>query len=832
MIDALRLLAVYGGSCAVVLWLVHRTLCPEGRPLRPGVAVLLALMPFAFTGRAMVTGGHYGALNLSYHTPPLEAHKDRLPRPDHEKGYDNGILMDQVCQVIPWRKAVREAVKTGHWPLWNRYARGGDVLLGASQPAPFDPKVWLGFLLPLATAVTFACAFVLFQAACFTWIYLRELGLGDGAALVGAAVFMACEFMAFWVGWSMSSVWAVLPLLLLGAHRLARGRRGGFGATVASSTLALLGGHPESVLHVSTVAFVVLLAEWPWRQGAAVMLPRLSRALLAALAAGALSAPAVLPFVEAMVQTADYYGRSRHHGGSLALDEAVGSAVAAIYPWGMGRPWRDLVEDKPRLFDQAGGAYVGGAALVLALLGVVRPCGHHRRRRWLFAGLGGVSLAVAVGMPAVADVVSRLPLFDLSLNGRLAAVSAFCLAVLAAFGAERLLGSAAARDPRVLATGAGALAAGGLLHLLRADLPAGVAASFVRSLAWTLLPAMSLAGLVAARRHFSAVGSVGSMRSVGTAALLALVLLPRAFERPDLYATFDPDLFFPPIPELAELPDFQRDGSEPYRVTAPYSDLLPATSALWHLEDVRGYAVMRHVRQHKTLSLWCERSTAWWFCQVRDYRKAFLSALNVRYLIGRPSLEGIADWTLVTRGENVSVWENPRVLSRAFAPATVLRLDPGAELPKAAHGVSDFGSVSAIEFERWRGPDEPPRAGDGRHPDLRQNHPAHVRTRAEGPDLRIEVEADEPAWIVISETPWKGWQAIDGDGDRLDLTYANLSMLAFRVEAGRHAIRLVYRPRSFLVGLALAGLAAVALLAAAIVAASRSRHRTTAAPPV
>lgn len=813
MLDALRLLAVYGGSCALILWLIHRTL----RPVAPSVALVLMLLPFAFTGKAMLTGGLYGSLNLAYNTTPLDPDRAQLP----ERAYHNGILMDQVCQVIPWRKAVRDAVKTGHWPLWNRYARGGDVLLGLGQPAPFDPKVWIGFFLPLATAITFACSFVFFQAAGFTWLYLRELDLSDGAAILGGAAYMASGFFTFWVGWSMSSVWAVLPLLVFGVHRLAHGTRGGFGATVAAGTLALVGGHPESVLHISTMAGLVMVVEWHLAGGLARTWPRIRRALAAALLIGCLSAPAVLPFVDAMVQTADFQARTQHvtHHTSVELRQASRSMMGALFPWAYGRPHQELVDSKPKAFDTASLAGVGGAAWILAVLGLGfggRRPGGNGLRRWLYGSLLAVCLAVASKFPVLTEALGHLPLYRITLNERLAGVAAFALAVLAAFGTDCLL-RGGVRDAgltrRTLGLAMSLLTALAFWHLAAADLPETVARAYVLSLSAVLLPALvlTLAGTKVWFRRASYAAPV----------LLMLVLTPRTAETFGLYKTFPPEHFFPPIPELASLPDFPRDGSEPYRVTGYYLDMTPALGTLWHLEDPRGYATMRHYRQRVTLPLWCEPSTAWWFCQVRDLERPFLSALGVRYLVAPPNRTSVADWTLVARGANASVWENPRAQQRAFVPQQVLRIDPSVGLPIPRPDVEDFALTAAIEFDAWpdNGTDQDPERV-GKERDLRDNPMAEVSTRADGPDLVITVDASAPTWVVVSETPWRGWRATlerrdgeeeDGEGHSLDLTFANLSMLAFQAPAGHSQVRLNFWPASFTVGLALASSAIAAI---------------------
>jgi len=111
----LRLLAVYFATCALCLFLATRFVSR----IRPGVALLLAFGPFLLTGKALLTAGVYAPLDIAYQGQPLASHRA-------EQGIGptrSPILGDVVFQEIPWRKAVREAVKNGRLPLWNPLTR-------------------------------------------------------------------------------------------------------------------------------------------------------------------------------------------------------------------------------------------------------------------------------------------------------------------------------------------------------------------------------------------------------------------------------------------------------------------------------------------------------------------------------------------------------------------------------------------------------------------------------------------------------------------------------------------------------------------------------------
>ena len=88
----------------------------------------------------------------------------------------------------------------------------------------------------------------------------------------------------------------------------------------------------------------------------------------------------------------------------------------------------------------------------------------------------------------------------------------------------------------------------------------------------------------------------------------------------------------------------------------------------------------------------------------------------------------------------------------------------------------------------------------------------------------FRVETDKPALLVTSETFDPGWQAAittETPGRGLatrdaPVLRANYAFQAVPLPAGRHEVRLSYRPRLWRVGLAAAALAALLVVAAAV----------------
>ncbi|HET9795960.1 MAG TPA: hypothetical protein VFS34_16025, partial [Thermoanaerobaculia bacterium] len=226
------LIAVYAATSGAALALVSRFL----RRISLLWAIALALLPLAVTGKAVVTGGYFGPLNLAYAASPLAAQGG----PALHRDYGNGLLTDVAFQMVPWKAAVRRDLLAGRAPLWNPFILCGDVLAGAGQSAPFHPATLIGLLLPLAEARTLEATLALLLGALCAFVFLRDLELAPVFAFFGASVWMLSFHFLFWTGWPQAQSFAPLPLMVAGARRIARGERGGFGAASAALFLALV----------------------------------------------------------------------------------------------------------------------------------------------------------------------------------------------------------------------------------------------------------------------------------------------------------------------------------------------------------------------------------------------------------------------------------------------------------------------------------------------------------------------------------------------------------------------------------------------------------------
>ena len=249
--------------------------------------------------------------------------------------------------------------------------------------------------------------------------------------------------------------------------------------------------------------------------------------------------------------------------------------------------------------------------------------------------------------------------------------------------------------------------------------------------------------------------------------------------------------FYPPFPGVEML-----RADEPFRIVGQHHAFIPGTSALYELEDVRGYEALTLRRYESTYGLWCE-GQAIWFNRVDDLTRPFLSFLNVRYAI--TTNDPPPGWHVVASQRGARLLENERVLPRAFIPNR-LRIGRSGPIDATYAEVQD-----ATDFADRAWVDAPMSLQD------RANGPGSVSIERRRSGFRFRVSIANAGWVVVSEPAWNGWRAYV-DGRRVQIQIANLAFLGIYVPAGQHTIRLIYLPESFVIGRAISFATLTALI--------------------
>lgn len=775
----LRLLAVYLGTAAASLWAARRWVSP----VRAGVCLFLALAPFLLVGKALLTAGVYAPIDIPYLAPPLAALAPRMGT----QVTRTPILADVVLQEVPWRKAVREAVKHGRLPLWNRFVLAGEPLLAVQQPVVLHPATWIGMLLPLAHAWTFEMALRHFLALLCAYLFLRDLSCGELPSLIGAAGWAFSDYLVFFSGYPLSAAAAPFPLLLLGLRRLVRDadRRAAILTTIAL-LLIVTAGHPESLLHAVAGGGIFFLFELAFAGRG-----NRRRPLLLALFCGAatlgLCAVLLLPFAEALPQTWEHLFRTSyfaHARKSWPISESARHLLLNIAPYAFGVSGRGDVAEG---FAEPA-AYAGSLLWPLAAVGLFSA----KREKWPFLVFALLGICAGARVAGVADTLGALPLFDIGINERMVFLGTFGLSALAVLGASELA------EQRGMTLALGAAVAASLLIVIislrrqpeisRLAMPADYFRNRILLQTVPLLLA-AVVWLPLRRRRFP--------RGLALASPLLLLLTQRALEAKDFYPTYPSSAFYPPLRSVERVP-----RNAPQRMAAVGWTLVPNTAALYELEDVRGYEAMTFRPLFETFPLWCVHQPVS-FNRVDDPTRPFLAFLNVRYVFAPSGFPPPAGWTVLHRGEEGLLLENPSALPRAFVPR-FHRAEPDASHRlRLLTSIQDFARYGIVAESSSPAAPSPSWVSNGQ---------ASVRISSYLPErVTFEIQAHEPALVGTSVTAWSGWKlAIDGFPVK-PLLY-NHAFVGFRVPAGRHTAVLRYWPDGFTTGLAVSGLTAIACL--------------------
>jgi hypothetical protein len=783
MLLVVRSVAVYAGTAALFVWLAHRWVMP----IRRRVALALIAAPLLFTGPATFTAELYGGVDILYNAAPFQAHRDALGVGDVR----SPALADVVQQHIPWRAATRRALASGRLPLWNPDTLAGEPLLAVQQAGVLYPGTWIGMLLPLPQAWTFDMSVRLLIALLGAYLLLRDLGCGELPALLGAAGWAFSDFFVFFLGFSIAPPTAPFPLMLLGARRIVRepGWRSG-GMLATALFLSLVGGHPETALHTggaSALYFGFELIGCPRRRiGKAVAVGALSSAI-----AFGLSAVVLLPLAEILPSTAEHAFRTAWYAHSKRSVEPLDSAfrlVPQVVPYVVGVAGHGRVKDGFLVPS----AYAGALVFPFAFVGLFAA----RRDRWFFLALGLLALSVGT-KTAAADWITRLPLFDIAINEYLVVLCTMSLCVLAALGAETLVRG---EGRRVFA--AGALASLALVLVLNAsyrsamyDLRMPPAYQHERQ-ALQLAPLLLGAALPLWLRRNPSLGLGGA---------LVVFTASRVLEVADVNPTIPAKAVYPPVPILSKIP-----RGSPDRMAAVGATFIPNASAVYDLEDVRGYSALSLARFRETYPVWCVLRGGW-FNFVDDPATPFLEFLGVRWVLLPSDAPVPPGWSFLAESDGLRLVENPRALSRAFAPR-FYRAEPNpAKRLHLLGEIRDFREHGLIE-----GGDDGPWIENGR---------AAIAIEGYRPEsLALKIDADRDTVVGTSITAWPGW-SIEVDGAPTPTVPFNHAFVGFRVGPGSHRAVLRYFPKGVRDGLLVSG-ATLAALVAAMVVTRRRRDRT------
>lgn len=694
--------------------------------------------------------------------------------------------------------------RAGEIPQWNPYLFGGMPFVDAMHGDTFYPTALLRILLGTDTGMTWGMLLHVFLAGVFTFLFLRALGLSFVAAVVGGIAYQMGGNVAGLVSPGHDGklfIAALLPLALFLVVRGVRdGRNAAWGALALVVGLAVLSPHPQLLQYMLLVtgAFALFLA---LGMGSETPLPRRTGMTRLAASLGAVAVGLVMGAIQFWPVKA--YEPFSPRAGGKGWEHAISYSMPTEEVLNFIVPQFTGILDKywGRNGIHFHSEYIGAVVLVLAGLAFgAWALRSHKRLVGFWFAVFVISLLWALGgnTPFYSLVYAFVPgtKYFRAPSTMLYVVS-FSTAVLAAFGAERIVRLEHRRRYIVgwvvAALAIGALGALGALTNVgvtiagpdRADLvlanDGALRVGALRSMVFILLVAAT--AFVVSTKRIS--------RDLGGIILLLVVALDCWSVTRRYWMFSEPaSVLFASNPVL----DYLKRQPLPYRVlsfqTAPsdgvHDPLLNYDGLMAHgIPSVLGY----HGNELGAYDRLAGKDEG--FRQVANPN--FWRLLNMRYIltnspenIGIKELKQVAGPARDAAGSELYLHEIPFETSYAWVTPVIVKadeasvmgtvLDPRFDVRRAAI----FDTSAAVQGESITSLPEPLQI-------------EATVTRYEAGRVSIELDAPAPkgSALMVSENWYPGWLAT-ADGKAAAVGKAAVSLMGVALPEGARRIELTF----------------------------------------
>ena len=609
-----------------------------GREL--GWAILgCALVATLFLSPALFTGRYLSPADMLYDYYPW-----RAVQPEDWTGPSNNGLSDSVLVFEPFPAYAARRLQSGDLPLWNPDNMLGAPFIGNMQSALFYPLNWPQLLGPGGPLIVASAWLKLFVALLGMYLLAREVArVGPAAAGIAAVSYGLGAFVVAWLLYSLASAAVWLPWLWWATARLvARPGPRPLAALALVAALSLLGGHPETALHMALAAGLWLLFQL-WQTGP--LQPRRVVVTLGAWVAGyalgaLLAAIQIAPFIDYLTQSAALRARSGADAAGFWLPFRY--AWTLISPDLFGNPARHNAWDFGTNYNESN-TYIGMLPLLLAPFALFSAGRGGRRLALFLLALTVLAAGVVYHWPLIFDAALALPLLQVGANNRLTLIIQLALALLAALGAEAFghhLAQGRRRPAGGLALITAALLVGGIggAWVFRHGIFTVPVESALANQTWQdgllrALPALAVSSGVLA--GWLLLGARGRAARLAPALALVVLLADLGQARGDYHPTVAPTAYFPDTPAT----QFLQQQPGPFRTVATDWLFMPNTNLWYGIAHLGGYDALEP-QLYKELAQRIDPAMApsggGGLHPFHTIQSRIINLLNVRYVLAAP----------------------------------------------------------------------------------------------------------------------------------------------------------------------------------------------------
>jgi Bacterial membrane protein YfhO len=724
----------------------------------------------------------------------------------------NRLLGDIPRQFYPFLSYARTEVLGGTLPLWNPGMYTGHPFVASMASAVFSPFTAIAYIIPLPYATVFIAAAILLTGGIGMFVFVRSLGLRWPAATFAGMAWLVNPFSVIWLEhYTVPSNAAWLPWTLWASDLVVRRRHPKHVVVLAVFVgLILLSGHPETSLKCLILAGLYgiarLISTKQGFRGFGVLTMGYACGLL-------LAAVQILPFLEYMRES--WVVRLRGDTSINRLFASFDTIITMVVPnfWGNPSAIEYLVTTnrygyKASYADQF--VYPGIAAWILAGVGLV--WGWRDARIKFFAIIGATCALVMYGTPGILQIVSAVPLLNVTRLALFGIVTLFAVIILSSFGMEALT------RPTGLGIG-GARPRTNTLWIPAAVVAAVMVMTVIVFTGWHRVLLETTGHLASVLRYASvAIGmSVAALtfiilRARGTLTfalfvpgMLALLAADLLFMGRGYHPLIEPEKAFPRLPEIQAV----KDDPDLFRVGGWEWALFPNVGLAYGLQDFRGYDGMGLARYdtllHARFDAYSEAHHGNVFHALSQFEhSSILDLLNVKYVFGDPRAILPEDHYSRLDVGRAPLYRNNRVFPRAF-----LVDNYRVKVDDEAIAILHDGSV---DLHRYVLLEQDPPSDERPEPTVLAEGPGMATVmRYAGSHVEIRTQSTGPRMLVLTDLYYPGWQALV-DGRPAPIYRANYAFRGVPVPGGAHVVEFRYRPLSFLTGAIISGLTLLGLI--------------------
>jgi Bacterial membrane protein YfhO len=436
------------------------------------------------------------------------------------------------------------------------------------------------------------------------------------------------------------------------------------------------------------------------------------------------------------------------------------------------------------------------------------------RITWIWVGMGAVALLLALGdSTPLGRLMFHVPVYNLfRAHARLLMVVAFAAAVLAGMGTAALLRAASAERVRAFLLAA-IVAIGALLALVATIIV------FADTHYWFAQRA-GIAERPVLPWENEAVGVPLVILVIALVVLLVWVRRPAAWASALLLAVVVLDLgSFTWFNDWRQSPDASAYDSPPQLaayeeelagigqrlvplrgVSQPIELAPPCVSRLWGLPSASGCNPLMGKRYSSLTGM---DSAGQVGSPLLEPDNAVLNILAVRYLMvpalpgGSPEMSALtADRSRWRHDQDLAfgaAYANQDAMPRVWLADEAITLAPDEVLDAVQHSTLPDGrrfdpATTALVEEPVTVVAQPASSSGS----------AKITHQADT-SLELQVETDNPAFLVVSDAYYPGWKATV-DGKSTEIYRTDYVLRGVEVPSGSHVVEFKYRPESFLLG--------------------------------